>query len=294
MSIQSIYRSPEGEAAILALYDRFLDRLGVECESVMVGTRFGATHVLVTGPGDGPPVVMLHGGNSTTPHALTGFLPILKTHQYRVYAPDTIGHPGRSAQTRLSSSDDSYGWWLADVLDGLGLERAMFAGGSFGAGILLRLAAVAPERIIKAALVVPSGFVNVPALSMAFKLGLPYLIYRLRPDRKRLVNVARALAEEVDEDLLLVTEAAFRHVSIAAQMPRPATKEELAGFNAPVLVLAGEKDIMFPGEAVVRRAREIIPNLAAAECIEGGTHQLSKEKREYVNRRIQEFLGEML
>jgi pimeloyl-ACP methyl ester carboxylesterase len=61
-----------------------------------VDTRFGATHVLVTGPEQGPPVVVTHGGNSITPQALRGLLPLLGQGRYRVYAFDTVGYPGKS------------------------------------------------------------------------------------------------------------------------------------------------------------------------------------------------------
>jgi pimeloyl-ACP methyl ester carboxylesterase len=73
-------------------------------------------------------------------------------------------------------------------------------------------------------------------------------------------------------------------------MPRPATQAELADLAAPVLVIAAEKDVMFPGEAVVKRARKIIPNLIGAECLAGGTHYSSQADLTYVNRRIMEFL----
>src|SRR5215211_1777665 len=97
----SIYRSSGGEAEILALYDGALTRLGVEYESTKIDTRFGDTHVLVTGPENAPPLVILPGGNFLNPTCLGWFLPLAKEH--RVYAPDVVGQPGRSAQTRPSS-----------------------------------------------------------------------------------------------------------------------------------------------------------------------------------------------
>jgi len=109
---KSIYKSPAGEARILYLYDRFQNDLGVVFDDRMVDTRFGATHVLVAGPEDGQPVVVTHGGNSITPQGLRGLLPLLKQEHYRLYATDTIGHPGKSAQVRLSARDQSYGQWL--------------------------------------------------------------------------------------------------------------------------------------------------------------------------------------
>ena len=86
-------------------------------------------------------------------------------------------------------------------------------------------------------------------------------------------------------------EAVLKNVRVEAEMPRPATREELARFQAPTLVIAGEKDAMFPGEAVVRRAKEIIPNLVAAECLTGATHLCSPADMAHINRRIAEFLA---
>jgi pimeloyl-ACP methyl ester carboxylesterase len=217
-------------------------------------------------------------------------MPLLRQGRYRVYAPDTIGHPGKSAQVRLSTRDQSYGQWLNDVLDGLGLDRAAFIGGSFGAGMILRLAAYAPQRIGKMALFVPSGIVSVPITSMVFRIGLPYLHYLLLPSRQRLLRAVKWMGSEIEDDVLQLIEAIFQHVRVEADMPRPATKAELANLTAPTLLIAAEKDVMFPGKAVVRRAKKIIPNLIATECLKGGSHYSSKADLRYVNKQIVEFL----
>ncbi len=286
----TIYKSTAGEAIILNLYDSFQKSLGVIFEDRMVNTHFGDTHVLVAGPEQGTPVVITHGGNSITPQGLRGLHLLLKQRRYRVYAPDTIGHPGKSAQVRLSARDQSYGQWLNDVLDGLGLDNATFIGGSFGAGILLRLAAYVPQRITKMALLVPSGIVAVPITSLVFKITLPYLLYNLLPSRQRLYRAVEWMGSDIDEDVLQLIEAVFQHVRVEAEMPRPATRAELLNFTAPTLVIAAEKDAMFPGEAVTKRAKEIFSNLTVVECLKGGTHYSSKPDLEYVNKRITKFL----
>jgi pimeloyl-ACP methyl ester carboxylesterase len=270
--MMTIYKSSEGQARILSLYESFQEGLGVGFRDRMVDTRFGQTHVLVTGPEGGPPVVVTHGGNSIAPQGLRGLLPLLEQGRYRVYAPDTVGHPGKSAQTRLSPRDQSYGQWLNDVLDGLGLDSAAFVGGSFGAGIILRLAAYAPRRITRLALFVPSGIIAVPVTSMVFRVGLPYLLYLLHPNRQRLYRAVRWMGSDIEENVLQLIEAVFQHVRVEAEMPRPATKAELADFTAPTLIIAAEKDVMFPGQAVIRRAREIFSNLKAVECLKEATH----------------------
>ena len=286
----TIYKSPEGEARILELYNRFQQSLGLAFGEHMVSTRFGETHVLVTGPEQGPPVVVTHGGNSIAPQGLRGLLPLLLQGHYRVYAPDTLGHPGKSAQVRLSPRDQSYGQWLDDLLDGLGLHSVAFIGGSFGAGIVLRLAAFAPERITRMALFVPSGIVAVPLASMLFSITLPYLLYLLFPSPRRLRRAVRWMGSDIDDDLLQLIGAVFQHVRVEAEMPRPATKAELAGFTAPTCVIAAERDLMFPGGAVTERAREIFSNLAVVECLKGATHLSTQSDVDHVNQRIGEFL----
>lgn len=69
-----------------------------------------------------------------------------------------------------------------------------------------------------------------------------------------------------------------------------ATEEELAGFEAPTLILACDEDVFFPGEAVARRVREIVPNLDGVEVLEGCRHIPSRRALENVNAKIAELL----
>jgi pimeloyl-ACP methyl ester carboxylesterase len=292
MSQRSIYTSSEGESIIHTLYDRQLSHLDIAAESRMVATRFGDTHVLLAGPGDGMPLVMLQGGNTTSPITLGWFMPLI--NKYRVYAIDTIGHPGKSTPVRLSPRDDSYGQWLVDVLDALELERVAMLAGSYGAGILLRTAAYAPERISQAVLLIPSGIVSIPTSTMLFDLLVPLVLYRLAPNRDRLLRVLRPmfLNEPIPEEVIEITEAVFRHVHIEPEMPRNVTGEEMARFTAPILVLAGEKDRLFPAQQVIARARQVFPNLVAADIIPGSPHFISERRLPDLNRRIDAFLTE--
>ena len=291
MAEPSIYRTSDGEAVLTALYDAAVARLGVPCEDRTVDTRFGRTHLLVTGPAHGPPLLVFHGGNCVNPLTLAWFLPLAEA--YRIYAPDTIGQPGRSAPTRPSPHDASYGHWVTDILDGLGLERAAMVGPSYGAGIILRTAAAAPERITAAVLLVPSGVVNSPILPLVFRILIPMLLYRAFPSRERLVRALRAMfTDEPDELWLEAMAAVFGHLRLETRLPGPATREELTGFTAPTLVLAGQHDPLYPGRKVLPRAREIIPNLKAGEQLDGWKHIPPQEGPAVLCGRIRRFLEE--
>lgn len=133
----------------------------------MVGTRFGDTHVLVVGPEDAPPVVFLPGGNFLNPTCLRWFLPLARDH--RLYAPDIVGQPGRSAQERPSPKGDGHAWWMEDFLDGLGLRRTPLVGLSYGAGIAVRTMGYAPERVSRAALISPSAVATGPSRGCSWR-----------------------------------------------------------------------------------------------------------------------------
>ena len=181
----SIYRSPEGEARILALYDSALSELEPAHSSLTLDTSHGRTHLLTLGPDDAPPLLLLPGGNFLNPTCCSWLSPL--AGEYRIHAPDIPGQPGYSARApRLSTKDDSQARWLVEIMDGLKIERAPVIGISYGAGLALRLAGYAPQRVSRMALLMPSGLVSGPIVSMLTGIVVPMLLYRLRPGRERL------------------------------------------------------------------------------------------------------------
>jgi pimeloyl-ACP methyl ester carboxylesterase len=290
MADRSIYRSPDGETEILSLYDEAVDVLAQRHESPTAGTRYGDTHVLAVGPEDGPPAVFLPGGNFLNPTCLRWFLPLSGRH--RLYAPDIVGQPGRSAQTRPSPKGDGHAFWMEDVLDGLGLgEPVPLVGLSFGAGVAIRTMGLAPERVSRAALVSPAGIATGPIPRVLAEVALPMLVYRLKPTRKRLLRAVRPILADSEDLAVNQLGAVYRHVRLDAGLPRMATKAELQGFGGPVAVFASEQDAFFPAGLVLPRAREIFPNLASAEYLRGCHHVPSEAARERVNEDILAFLA---
>jgi pimeloyl-ACP methyl ester carboxylesterase len=285
----SIYKHSDVRAAILRYYDEAVAQIDMPIQERTVKTRFGDTHLLVTGPEDAPPLVIFHGGNVVNPVSLRWFAPLLR--EYRVYAPDTIGHPGKSAETRVSPKDDSYGKWVVDLLDGLGLAKAPMIGPSYGGGILLRTAAFAPERITKAVLLVPASIAHGPLWPMMAGIVGPMLRYKLFPNRSRLAGAVMPMFTEVPEERLLdLIHQVYVGVTLEPGMPKTVTKAELANFTAPTLLLAAENDVFFPASRVIPRAQAIIPNLVRAEVLQGCCHYPSREVIDRINRSIRDFL----
>lgn len=288
MSVPSIYKSEEGKKKILKEYESYLKRFDVEFERVFVETRFGRTHTLVTGPVEGKPVFIFQGGNCVNPMTLSWFSSLFG--EYRIYAPDTIGHPGYSAETRLSAKDDSFARWASDLMEHFGVAKSAFIGPSYGAGIILRIAAFLPEKIACSVLVAPSGLKLGSKMKMVRKILIPMIGYTIGSSQKQLQKIADVMSlnsmKEIDKNMI---GDIFTHVKLVQDMPKLTEKRELANYSSPTMVLAGTKDIFFPSEKVMETAKIIISNLVAANVYEMG-HFPSEPLLRKINADIKQFL----
>src|SRR5205814_3685659 len=78
------FKTAAGEATYLAAYDAAMTSWPVPYEEMDIPTPFGTTHVVVSGPRDAAPLVLLHGYWAT----LTMWSPHIAdfSNRYRVYA----------------------------------------------------------------------------------------------------------------------------------------------------------------------------------------------------------------
>ena len=283
----SIYRSSTGRQALEKVYTAAVEKLGIKVGERYVETRHGETHVLLAGPENGEPVVVFHGGNATNPLTLDWYASL--AGKYRLIAPDTIGQPGYSVETRVDPRGDGYGEWVVDLLDAFEVQAASMIGTSYGGGIILRTAAIAPEKIDSAALVVPAGFETGSLIPM-MKVGLPAILYRFLGFEWLLERVLTAMVTQPDPDPIVreTIAASLQYVKLEREFPG-ATADELAGFTAPVALFAAENDPFFPPEAIVPRARSRLPNLSKTEILDGDKHILSPEAQEKITTSISKF-----
>ncbi|TXD39791.1 alpha/beta hydrolase [Lujinxingia vulgaris] len=265
----SIFKSEEARVDLVGWHERFRQNIGAPTEARRVETSFGETHLLVGGPEEAPPLVLLHGALASSAHALRELEGLLE--HYRVYAIDILGQSAMSADVRLAVGDDTYGRWLDEVFALLGLDEALVVGVSWGGFVAIRLAALAPERIAKLALLVPAGMVKSP-ISSSWKMGWPMTKFMMAPSEKRLRGFLSRLLTTMDDEWVGYLGAAFTGFHLNMKVPALAQVEDLQRFTSPVLVLGADEDLSFPGEAVVARASELFPNLQKARVLEGSKH----------------------
>ena len=267
----SIYKSQIGREKSLELYDRQLTKLGSSFSDVYVNTSFGKTHIIETGNDKGVPLLVFHGGNSTSAYNLLMCQFLLD--DFHIYAVDIIGHPGKSDEVCLSHRGYDYGKWASEVIDKLGYEKIACFGGSFGGGVLAKLLCVSPQKVRKAVLVVPAGISNALPIS-SLKMMIPLIQYRITKNKKYLIRTAlyMALYEEVlDGDTLDIVKDCFDNVKTKVGMPTNIEAKKLSDYHAPTLVIASEKDCLFPAKKVLARAKQIIPSCSVYE-LKGSGH----------------------
>ncbi len=267
----SIYKSPKGRESSLALYDRQLFKLEKPFSDIYVQTSFGRTHIVELGNSQETPLLVFHGGNSTSAYNLLMCRFLLE--DFHVYAVDIIGHPGKSDEKCLSHRGYDYGKWASEVIDKLGYDEMPCFGGSFGGGVLGKLICVAPEKVEKAVLVVPAGINNALPVS-SIKMMIPLLQYRITKKEKYLIKTALYMALDqsvLDEDTLDIVKDSFDNVKTKVGMPTNIQEKRLSGYHAPTLVIAAEKDCLFPAKKVLSRAERIFTDCRTYE-LKGSGH----------------------
>jgi pimeloyl-ACP methyl ester carboxylesterase len=249
-------------------------------------------------------VVLLHGqpGSPADWQQVAGRLPA----QLHAVAPD---RPGYGASQLPAGGFAANARAVLDDLDSRGITRAVLVGHSYGGGVALSAASLAPgrvEAVILLASVGPgclTGWDRLLAAPGAGQLGA-LMAWRLTPwlARARLAGIARRRGRPLDSDehanwqvwghagggyhplwrtFLTEQRALLRELG--------ALEDAIASVRAPVLVLADPRDAVVPFETA-RRLVRALPD-ARLQLVEGAGHHLPRRAPQAVADAIVAFLA---
>ncbi len=283
----------------------------IPLEHALVDVGAVTLHVVRAGPIDGPPVVLLHG----FPELWYGWrrqIPALVRAGHRVLVPDQRGYNSSAKPTAVRDYridllvDDVLG-----LLDAHGLQRAAVVGHDWGAAVAWRLAARAPARVERLAILnVPHPSVLLRALwtnprqlmrswYMLF-FQLPWLPEWLLGRRRAgvLVGMMKGSSKEGSfsrEDLEVYRQAWTQPGAIRAMLAwyramirHPAPR--IPGLiRAPTAVLWGRLDSALGADLV----QPSLAHCANAELhwFDQATHWVQHDAAAEVNERLLTFLG---
>ncbi len=294
MTHASAFKTPEGEATFLAAYEAVMKFWPVPYEESEILGRFGMTHVVVSGPQDAPPLVLLHGFIST----LTMWSPNVAdfSKEYRVYAIDVMGQPGKSIpdpDEQVRNAAD-FVVWLSETLDGLNLDRISLVGMSYGGWLALNFAMIAPERVRKLALLSPGASFQ-PLVKQFFLRGM---LMGLFPTRLTVNSFMGWMGFEdmpgdtVSRRLLDLFYLGMKHFRLSPEHSRIMgvfSDDELRALHVPVLLLIGENEVIYDPTKALARARAFLPNFEG-ELVTGANHNMCGSHYPIVDARVLNFL----
>ena len=285
----SIYTSPDAEPQFMAIYDARLAEWPTPYESVYLDTSYGQVHVIVSGPEDAPPLLLMHAA-AVSSWSWMYNVEALNQH-YRTYAIDTIGEVGKS---RLDSLEDipadgrAWSDLVAEIADMLGVEKAYVAGASYGGYIATNYALDYPERVEKLALLGPMGMT--PSTGKTAARITMASMFPLGPVQTNTLHWALGddpfVLQQYGEWFRLVMTGSFPKESA----PKSFTPEQLEGMEVPVLLVLGTKDNLTGSPETVRPLAEHVPGIRI-EVLDTA-HLIGVEDAETVNGLLINFFGE--
>jgi pimeloyl-ACP methyl ester carboxylesterase len=278
MKTLRVFRNDTAKAQYFALYDARLGQWPVPFEEIDLPTRFGTTHVIASGAPELPPLFLLASlmASATVWRANAATL----SRHFRVYAVDVIGEPNKSRPTRRILSRRGYAEWFSDVLDALCIDRASIAGNSYGGFLAMNQASLTPDRVDRIVLLSPAAtfapiwafYAHIFRSSFFTWIANGVAIDPLDASWGDLVNLARIEG---------------RPVNIVP--PRVLRRSELRNIRVPVLLLIGDREVIYEPQPTIARALERMPGLEAA-IVAGANHMTALTQPDEVNARVLRFL----
>lgn len=292
--LPSPFRNLEGEAQYMAAYEAMMRYWPVPYETYDLPGYYGRTHLVASGPKGAPALVLLHGGRASL--TMWGANIADLSRDYRVYAVDVMGQPGKSIPDKIFRRRDDLIPWLTEVLEALEISQASLVGQSYGGWIAVNYALHAPERVAKIALLSPAAcflplnwqhmlrgslmfFFPSRSAMRSFKTWETY-----RPNIEDPERLAHFNAKV--EQLYL----GFKYFHCQGEAnPDIFSDEALRRLHTPTLLLIGQQEVIYDPVASVERARRLIPNIEA-HLIPESSHDMACYQAGLVDGYILKFL----
>lgn len=287
-----MYKRPEGVTLHRSFCEKRLARLAVPYESKLVNTRFGFTHVLVCGPAQAAPLVLVHSmaGDATEwEHQIAFF-----SQHYRLYVLDVPGASPRSAPVHIAFFNSDWAIWLLEVLHELEVKKANFVATGVGCGVVIKLAGLVPGYLNSVALVEPFNIAPLRRVSSLKLLVLVQLAVLFpRPATiKRYIKAACARKSRLDDATMQEQIEHFqlftRYCKFSGAFPT-FSNEDLSKLRGPTLLLLAKENKFRRLADITSRIRRAIPHLKLAVVPDAGVDILV-EQPQAVNKAIAEFL----
>ena len=284
--MESLFKSESGKNEILSLYDKKLKELNIDYKYRIVDTSFGKTNIIVTGDSSNPPLIIVHGSNGCAPIGLETY-PNLSS-KYQVFAVDVLAQPNKSAETRLSMKDNSYGDWMNQIITALGINEVTLTGFSFGGLVILKTLIHNEVSVKEVFLAAPAYIVNGNPLKALFKIFIPMKRYMKTQNVKYIEKFLNELFTDRDEFAIQYLSKVFSHFEMDFTPVPVISKADALSIQTPITLIAAKQDLMFPGTKMLKRASKIFPSLKKTILLENSKHVQSRADNTLIEKLMME------
>lgn len=267
METKLAFKSQEGKTEVLKSYDSLLENWIIPNEKLYVNTRYGSTFIMASGEKTSPPLILLHGSAMNSVMWMSDARAY--SHNYRVYAVDIPGEPGRSDEKQMPFSGSDFAEWLSDVYTALSIERASLIGISLGAWLSTKFSVHYPEKVDKLVLLCPAGIgnqktsfiLNVMVHMIFGEKGMESMYKKVNGD------------QPIPDEMLKYQKLIGKNYNYRREVIPLFSDNELKQLTMPIVLFVGERDVIFHSEMTAKRLGGILPH-ANINIIKGAGHVL--------------------
>lgn len=276
------FLSDDAHQRYRVVYDRSFDGWP-DRETRLVPTQFGHTAVQLVGPEGGVPLLLLHGMSMTSASWHPQVAAWATDH--RVIAVDSIIDAGLSVQSAPVRGAADLAEWVAQVITGLGHDRAHLVGLSYGGWTALAAAQLAPDVVASVTAIEPAASLH--RLPMAFWGNLASsFVGKTPPERWRWI-----LGDDPDAVALDLLEASRLFRPAGFPLPGKFSDAEFRSIRCPVQIILGRESNVCHAGIVRTRAQRRLPGTRVTIVQDAG-HAVTLDQPERVDELVRTFLAE--
>ncbi|RZJ36195.1 MAG: alpha/beta hydrolase [Flavobacterium sp.] len=254
-----------------------------------VPTSFGTAHVIISGPQNANPLVLLHGTDASSTMWFPNISAFARSN--RVYAIDYPLEAGKSVSSKKRLSNDDAAAFYGEVFDHYKMRNITLAGVSRGGWMATYLAVHRKKNISKLVLLSPAhtftGIKNTGKVLSALRL-------KFFPSKKN----SDRFFKNFSHDPAQIDSVFQRQLYLAYKYGRSKpgilrmgkfSKKELQSLKIPILIFVGQYDIV-NDKKLFQKAETFCPNVETCYVKDAG-HFLSIDQWKVVNQEIVDFIG---
>lgn len=288
-----LYKNQRAEENIVSTYNALLEQWETPFEEKDIETTYGSTHVIIAGKPEGMPVMLFHGvGDDSALMWLYNAKEWAK--EFRLYAIDTLGGPGKSRPNENYNKNFDDGIWIDQIRAQLGLGKVNLIGVSHGGYLVQYYNLVRHEWVNKAISMASSvsDEASESTMKTMMKVFFPEAFFPTQKNVRRLLEkLAGNNSSVFTENELIMAHykwllKGFNNMSMRYHHIKRFTVDEIKRIRENTYYIIGEEDPfekLGGKKALLRHDMNVI-------VFEGTGHGINHEEAQKVNQLVTRIL----